>query len=284
MAQEYLDLYPVNQLPPDKLHPRDGYQQHPWIHKQAANMNSEQAFRDPEERLMAIACYFGLISWLDDNVGKILQSVSDNGFAENTTVIYTSDHGDNIGARGLWGKSNMYQESAAIPLMVAPPINASTKPVGTCDTPVSLIDISETIIDHFDASLPGDRPGKSLYKVASEPTDNERVVLSQYHAIGSVSGAFMIRQGQYKYVYYHGFEPELFDLAKDPEEAHDVAADPNYADTRNALHQALLDICDPAAVNDLAFADQAAMIEGYGGVEKAMKLGASGATPPPGSK
>jgi choline-sulfatase len=282
VPQEFLDLYPVSKLPPNKQHPSDGYQQHPWIRKQEANMPSESKFRDPEERLMAIACYFGLISWLDSNVGKILQAVTDNGFAENTTVIYTSDHGDNVGARGLWGKSNLYEEAAAIPLIVAPPVGKQEKSVAdVCDTPVSLIDVAETIIDHFDTELPGDRPGKSLYAIAGEDTDTERAVLSEYHAVGAVSGAFMLRKGRYKYIHYHGFEPELFDLHNDPGELNDLAADSSFARTKQDLHQALVEICDPAATNALAFADQAAMIEGYGGIEKAMTMGAPAATPPP---
>jgi choline-sulfatase len=176
----------------------------------------------------------------------------------------------------------MYEESAAIPLIVAPPVGKEAASIPkTCDTPVSLIDVSETIIDHFNADLPGKRPGKSLYAIASEPSDTERVVLSEYHAIGAVSGAFMIRQGKYKYIHYHGFEPELFDLHNDPQELHDLAGDNAHKDARNHLYDELINICDPATINDLAFADQAAMIEGYGGIEKAMQMGAPGATPPP---
>ena len=68
---------------------------------------------------MLLASYYGLCSFLDFNIGKILDKVSDCGFLENSTIIYTSDHGDNVGARGLWGKSNMYEESSAIPLIVS---------------------------------------------------------------------------------------------------------------------------------------------------------------------
>ena len=65
--------------------------------------------------------YFGLCSFLDENIGKVLAALSDAGLAGRTRVIYTSDHGDNLGARGLWGKSTMYQESVAVPLIVAGP-------------------------------------------------------------------------------------------------------------------------------------------------------------------
>lgn len=88
------------------------------------------------------------------------------GNSSYTTIIYASDHGESLGARGLWGKMNMYQESAAIPLIIAPAPDAGRSLPKTCDTAVSLIDLSETIIDHFGASLAGERPGRSLYEIA----------------------------------------------------------------------------------------------------------------------
>ena len=137
VPQEFYDLYPLDQLPDVKLHPSTGYTRHPWVEKQNASMDSEAKFESPEERLQAMAAYYGLCSWLDHNVGQILQALETAGMSADTTVVYTSDHGDNVGARGLWGKSNFYQESVHIPMIMAGPDVA----VGTCDTPVSLIDL-----------------------------------------------------------------------------------------------------------------------------------------------
>ena len=69
----------------------------------------------------AIAGYLGLVSFMDHNVGKVLRALEDAGLADDTRVVYTSDHGDNVGARGLWGKSTMYEESAGVPLIIAGP-------------------------------------------------------------------------------------------------------------------------------------------------------------------
>ncbi len=110
---EFYDLYPPERLPPFKLDPRDGYRRHPWVELQNAQMDSDAAFVDDAERRRAMAAYFGLTSWMDHNVGRILAALEASGFAEDTTVVYTSDHGDNVGARGLWGKSNLYQESVS---------------------------------------------------------------------------------------------------------------------------------------------------------------------------
>ena len=277
MPKRFYDLYPTDRLPPVKLHPRDGYERHPWVDKQNAFMDSEAKFTDEEERLRAIASYFGLCSWLDHNVGEILGALDAAGLGDTTTVAYTSDHGDNVGARGLWGKSNLYEESVAVPLIVSDPDG----PRGVCDTPVSLLDLSTTIASHFDCPFESEAGARSLIDIATAPAEPERVVFSEYHAAGAVSGAFMLRKGRWKYNYYEGFAPELFDLENDPEECIDLAADPASEPVLAAMHAEMLKICNPVAVDAQAFADQAAMIERHGGREAALKLGAPGATPPP---
>ncbi len=277
VPQEYYDLYPFSNLPAVKLHPKNGYQRHPWVEKQNAMMDSEAKFETDEERLRAIASYYGLCSWLDHNVGEILTALETSGFMENTTVVYTSDHGDNLGARGLWGKSNLYQESVSVPMIMAGPEIAP----GTCDTPVSLIDLSKTIALHFGADIASSNDTKSLAEIAKNVSDPDRVVFSEYHAAGAVSGAFMLRKGRWKYNHYVGFAPELFDLKDDPEELVNLADDPAFASTLVLLQSDLNQICNPDEVNAQAFADQATMIESYGGSEAALKLGAPGATPPP---
>jgi len=272
---EFFDLYPPDLLPQPKLHPRDGFARHPWVEKQNAMMDSEEAFRDEEERLAALSAYYGLTSWLDHNVGQILQALEDSGQGADTTVVYTSDHGDNLGARGLWGKSNLYQESTAIPLIMAGPgIDA-----GTCETPVSLLDLAATIPTHF--GLPFDCAGTPLTDIAATSPDPDRPVLSEYHAAGAVSAAFMFRRGPWKLHYYEGFEPELFNLSSDPEEETNLAPDPAFSGVLGNMHAGLRALLDPEETSARAFADQAAMIESYGGRDAALKLGAPGATPPP---
>ena len=277
VPQEYYDLYPLDALPEPKLHPRDGHIRHPWVEKQNAVMDSDASFKDAAERKSAIASYLGLCTWLDHNVGQILGALDQNGLLDNTTVVYTSDHGDNLGARGLWGKSNLYQESVAIPMIMAGP----DIPVGTCDTPVSLLDLAHTVCDHFGGTLAGTDGLRALPELSRAPAEPERLILSEYHAAGAVSGAFMLRKGRWKYHHYVGFDSELFDLQTDPEETTNLAGDPAHAATVAMMQDALLGLCDPAAVDAQAFADQAALIERHGGREAALKLGAPGATPPP---
>lgn len=287
VAQEFFDLYPLDRLPPRKLHPRDGYQRHPWVQRQHEFWQTDELFEDDTERLCAIACYLGLVSWMDHNVGRILNALDTFGLSENTRVVYTSDHGDNVGHRGLWGKSNFYRESVAVPMIMAGPgIEPAVK-----RTPVSLLDLQPTILENFGidadrAALPDDlrRPGESLLALANAADDPARAVFSEYHAAGSPSAGFMLRKGRWKYHHYVDFPPELFDLDADPEETHDLASDPGHADVLAQMEAALRTVCSPETVNDAAKRDQNALIERHGGRDKALYVGAPAATPVPDAK
>ena len=282
VPQAYFDLYPFDTLPEPKLHPAKGYVRHPWVQEYADFSRTEEKFRSPQERLAAFAAYFGLCSWLDENVGRILRTLRETGLADDTHVIYTSDHGDSVGARGMWGKSVVYEEAVKVPMILWGP-DASP---GVCDTPVDLLDLYPTILQgvgidpapHMD-----ERPGRSLFELAGQPVEPQRAIFSEYHAAGSNTAAFMLRKGRWKYHYYVRHRPELFDLATDPEELTDLAGDPAHAGTLARLHAELLAICDPEAMDTLAKQDQRAMIDAYGGPEVARRMGAPAATPVPGA-
>lgn len=276
--QEYYDLYPEDMASSGvKLHPDDGHPRHPWVEKQNAALDSEAIFKSPEERRRAFSAYYGLTTWLDHNIGRILAALEESGLSAETYIAYSSDHGDNLGARGMWGKSTFYEESAAIPMIMAGP----DIPQGTCDTPVSLLDLSETIAHHFECSIDGAEGLRPLPEIAAEPYDAGRAVFSEYHAVGSVSGGYMLRRGSWKLHYYVGFEPELFDLENDPEELTDLSGDAACADILRSMTDALRAIVDPEAADRQAFADQAALIESFGGKDAALGMGPRAATPPP---
>lgn len=278
--REFFELYPLAQMLEPKLHPSSGYRRHPWVQAYADFGSHEERFTSAEERLRAFAAYLGLCSFLDHNVGQIVAAVREAGLQGTTEIIYTSDHGDNLGSRGLWGKSTLYQESVRVPMIVRGPTLAP----GVCETPVDLLDLYPTILEAVGLAAEADmqgRPGRSLFAIGPEPKDDTRVVFSEYHASGSNTGGFMVRRGRWKFHYYVRFAPELFDLENDPEELNDLAPDPRYAEICEQMETCLRQICDPEAIDVLAKADQAATIERLGGVSVAAKLGATGATPAP---
>jgi choline-sulfatase len=278
---EFYEMYPTDEIPLPKGLACDGYVLHPWAEALAGCQVYDDYFTD-ETRKIAIASYYGMCSFLDDNIGKVLSKLNAVGLSDDTRVIYTSDHGDNLGARGMWGKSNQYEESAGVPTVMAGP----DIPVGkVCATPVSHIDFHQTILQSVGLTKEDDdRTGKSLLDIAAAPDDSERIVLSQYHAVGAPTGAFMLRQGMWKYVHFVGMPPELFDLSTDPEEMHDLGQDPAQADRVTAFEKALRSILDPEAVDASAKASQRALVDKHGGREAVLNKGGFGATPAPGEE
>ena len=242
----------------------------------------DESFDEPMVR-RAIAAYFGLVSFLDDNIGKVLRTLAETGLSENTRVIYSTDHGDNLGTRGLWGKSTMYEESAGIPLIMAGP----DEPVGkSCDTPVTLADGFPTFIHALGAQpdpRDHDLPGSSLLEIAQGRAP-ERTVLSEYHAAGALTASYMIRHGRLKYIHYVGLPPMLFDLEADAHERRDLAREPAYRETVVECERRLRKVVDPEAMDKLARADQRMHIEKNGGKEAILKRGHFRYSPPPGAK
>lgn len=280
--QEFYDLYPPDSLPEPKLLPRNGFPLHPWLQVHEDFWSQDQTLRDDAERRVAMAAYYGLTSWLDHNIGRVLDALEEAGLTERTRVIYASDHGDNLGARGQWGKSNLYRESVDVPLIMAGPQVRQ----GVCTTPVSLIDLSATILDSLGVAPAQALPqadGRSLFAIGAEPDDAERTVFSEYHAVGSNTAAYMLRKGRWKYHYYVRHAPELFDLDTDPEEISNLAASPEHAAVVAFMERTLRGICDPEAMDGEAKRDQAALIARLGGKDVVFEMGkaVAGGTPPP---
>ncbi|RKE34694.1 choline-sulfatase [Paraburkholderia sp. BL23I1N1] len=276
VPQRYLDLYPINSIELPTLHPDRGYKRHPWVERQARYMDHDLAIGSDEQRRLAIASYLGLVSFVDDNIGRVLGALRELGLDGSTTVIYTSDHGENLGSRGMWNKCLMYRESTGIPMILAGP----EIPAGrVCETPVSLLDVHNTILDLVGAPEDIASPGTSMARLANSPDDSTRTVFSEYHAVGSESAAYMLANKKYKYHYYVGLEPELFDLEADPAETSNLASLPDYRELASEFEAQLRNIVDPEAVDASAKQDQNALIESFGGRESALKTGTPGATP-----
>ena len=218
---------------------------------------------DAAGRAVARQAYYGLCSFLDHQVGRLLESLEAAGLAEETRIVYTTDHGEMLGKHGFWTKSVMYEESAAVPLILA----GDGVPKGAAvDTPASLIDLYPTILEAAGVPAPGDGPrhGRSLFDLA-QGAKPERSVLSEYHDGGSIAGFYLLRLGDWKYVHYAGHPPQLFNLAEDPDELTDLGLDPACEVVRREAEVRLRDLLDPEAVNARAFADQKARIAALGG-------------------
>ena len=260
VPQPYYDLY--RDIPLGKL--RTGLDasppDHPTLNRMRQFFNYDDHF-DDRKRAEALRAYFGMVTRVDEMLGELLGTLQRCGLSEVTRVIYASDHGDNLGNRGMWGKSVMYEDSVAVPLVMAGPGIPQGRVV---DTPVSLIDIAPTVAQATGAASDENWSGRSLIEIANTEA-SDRVVLSEYHAAGSDTGQFMIRQGQWKYISFVGAPAQLFNLSHDPDEITDLANDPTCASVVERMQSALRKFCDPEEVSERAFRDQRARIEKAGG-------------------
>jgi choline-sulfatase len=276
---EHYYRYWNRELPMPKLYAREERPRHPYVVDYGRNFNYDDYFESPQDVKRALAGYFGLVSLLDEHVGKVLGALEDAGLAGDTVVMYTSDHGDNLGSRGLWGKSTMYEEIAGVPLLLA----GAGIPAGRrVDTPVSHVDAFPTILETAGEPVPPGYPGVSLVDIANG-AQPERTVLSEYHGMGSSTGAFAVRVGKWKYVHYVNYAPQLFDLERDPDEIHDLAGDPACAHVLEECRAKLYAICDPVEVDRRARARQAELLALNGGREAVIQRGDFGFTPAPGT-
>jgi choline-sulfatase len=277
---EWYYRYRALDLPLPKLYASAERPHHPYLDDYAHCVDYDAHFHSDDDVRRAIAGYSGLVSSMDENVGKVLRALADAGLADATRVVYTSDHGDNVGARGLWGKSTLYEESAGVPLIVA----GADVPAGrVVDIPVSHVDCAPAVFEATGAAPTIPLAGHSLFGVARGETP-ERPVICEYHAIGSVAGAYMLRHGRWKYCRYVAYRPQLFDLIDDPEELRDLAGDREYAPVLAECEARLRAILDPEAVDRRAKERQAELLAAYGGRDAALARGDLGFTPAPGTK
>lgn len=270
------------QLPMPRFYERHERPDHPFVSDYARAFNFDDYFETPADVRRAVAGYHGLCSFMDEQAGKVLEALRSAGLTAETRIIYTSDHGDAVGKRGLWGKSTLYEETAGVPLIVA----GDGIPQGrVTDTVANLVDVYPFIIDCVGEDRAGmiepDHPGVSIVRLANGENP-ERTVLCEYHGMGSTTGAFAIRHGPFKYIHYVKYRPQLFDLERDPDEAQDLSADRRHADILLECEMKLRALLSPEEVDARAKKRQAEQLERHGGREAVIARGDLGFSPPPG--
>jgi len=278
---EWYYRYFDQEMPMPKQYAQSERPDHPYLRDYANCVDYDPHFKTPQDVKRALAGYYGLVSSMDENLGKVLAALKKTGLDADTRIVYTSDHGDNLGSRGLWGKSTFYEESCGVPLIVAGddiPAERIHK------APVSLVDVYPWIFECVGAPVPDDdHPGRSLGALA-RGTAPVKPVVAEYHAMSSTGAAFMLRDGRWKYLHYVNYRPQLYDLESDPEELHDLGEDPAFADVRQDCLRKLQAFCDPQEVDTRAKARQAELLAKAGGREAAIARGDLGFSPAPGTK
>ncbi len=166
--------------------------------------------------------YYANISYIDDLAGQLLAALEATGQLDNTIVVFTSDHGDFLGERGLWYKMSYLEPSAHIPMIVSAPKHFSPRRV---KEPVSLTDILPTLVDIAGGKLARAVDGRSLYPLLTGATENSNATAwGEYLAEGTVAPMYMLRRGPWKYIHCPTDPDQLFNLVDDPDELNNLAA------------------------------------------------------------
>lgn len=200
----------------------------------------------------ARTAYWALVSRMDAMIGQILDALDANGFADNTLVVYASDHGDSLGERGLWWKHTFYEESVKVPLILRWP--GRIPPGQRSERVVSALDLTATLVNALGAPPLPNAQGRSLLPLLDgcENAAWDDIAFSEYcdDLFGPPGGCYqrMVRRGDWKLIVYHGEPSQLFNLAEDPDETHDRANDPACRAICDELTQLVLAEWNPEAI------------------------------------
>ncbi|MGI9600364.1 MAG: choline-sulfatase [Acidimicrobiales bacterium] len=170
--------------------------------------------------------YLANISYVDHFVDQIMATLDRLDMRSNTVVLFTADHGDMLGERGLWYKMNFFEHSARVPLIINAP---GRVPSGRANTVTSLLDIAPTLLDLAGLTIPDLMDGASLLGLIDAP-DPERTVVGEFMGEGAIAPIIMIRRGHEKFVWCRTDPPQLYDLVADPHELTNLADHPTHVD------------------------------------------------------
>jgi arylsulfatase A-like enzyme len=189
--------------------------------------------------------YLGCVKAIDENVGRLLKFLDDEGLADNTIVVYSSDQGFYLGEHGWFDKRWIFEESLRTPLLVRWP--GATKPGSKSDLLVSNLDFAETFLDAAGVAIPSEMQGRSLVPLLAgrAPDDWRTAFYYHYYEFPTphhVRPHYGVVTGRHKLVRFYAPDVdywELFDLANDPQELKSVYGQPGYADVQASLEREL---------------------------------------------
>jgi choline-sulfatase len=220
MTSDYWNLYqdadiPMPNIPTLPFEDLDPHSQRLW------KMCATDEFEITAEHIRtARHGYFASLSYVDDKIGQIVKVLKDTNQYDNTIIMFTSDHGDMLGERGLWYKMSMLDGSARVPFIVHAPKYFAARKIPEV---VSLVDLLPTLLDAA-GSTALECDGQSLVPLLNGATTNAKdQALVEYLAEGIDRPHLMIRQGNYKYIFTEGDPELLFDMIRDPDETRNLA-------------------------------------------------------------
>jgi choline-sulfatase len=202
--------------------------------------------------------YYAAISYLDERIGALLDTLAVTGLDASTTVVLTADHGEFLGERGLWYKMSFLEPSARVPLIVRPP--SAPPEARRVSAPVSLLDLAPTLLElgglDAEAVACAELDGASFAAELRGARGPREPVVCEYHGEGVLAPAAMVRDGTLKLIVCATDPDQLYDLERDPLELTNLAGDPAYADVVSRLRAELDGRLDLAAIDPRVRASQ----------------------------
>ena len=191
--------------------------------------------RNPDEARKRIAFYYANLAQMDDCAGTVLRALHDLGLEQNTTVVYTSDHGEMLGEHGLWQKFEFYEASCGVPLMVRFP---GVEP-GVCAMPLSQVGLLPTLAELCNVPINSGIDGKSFAEQVREPKAiHPQPVFAEYN-LRNPRAKYLLRDGDWKYTFWTHDIPELYNLRTDPQEMKNLALHAEHRDDIARLKEKL---------------------------------------------
>jgi choline-sulfatase len=217
-------MYDPREIPEPVGSPSDLDDRNPWMEVERRNWCVSHMGKSNIQ--YARAQYFALVSMLDDQLKRILNFLEKNDLKQNTTIVFTADHGDYLGDHGMFFKRYFHEGSTRIPLLIySPKMNLANK---RYEQPVGQEDIVPTIYDLIDVEGPKGMDGTSLLNVAKNPNlDHKDLIVSQYDMADGMS--IMVRNENFKYCFARfSATEELYDMQNDPNELNNLAKNNDY--------------------------------------------------------
>ena len=198
-----------------------------------------------------------MCTYLDDKVGRIMATLKDMDLLDNTIVVFTSDHGEMLGERGMWFKQSFYENSSRVPLFISCPDKIKPGRVGEV---TSLVDLLPTFVEWGSGEAPEDvmpLDGHSLTGLLTGDAKNwDNAVTVEYTGEGVSQPCRMVRRDNYKYIYTHGYSELMYDLDADPLELNNIAGQDATKDIEASLRAELMDGWDPVDINERCIQSQ----------------------------
>ncbi len=228
IAQRYWDLYEGVAMDPPRVQLR-AEQQDPHSRRLMHVMDLDRTPVTMEQTLRARRAYYGSISYVDEQIGLLRQTLADTGLCDDTITVFLGDHGDMLGERGLWYKMSFFEPAARIPLMVHAPARFAPRRIAAS---VSLVDILPTLRDFAHdgqaPAWPDPMDGRSLLPHLRGEGGHDEVI-GEYLGEGAIAPMVMLRRGPWKFVHSPVDPDQLYRLDLDPHETRNLADNPDFA-------------------------------------------------------